>query len=72
VKLQCLIQQKALCAKVSRLKDVIDKVVKAANFICHLHWKHGQLQAENQNEDLLYFCKVHYFSRGEGGNGNLP
>ena len=42
INLQCHIDEKALCAKVSILKSVIDIVVKAVNFILFPGLKHRQ------------------------------
>ena len=70
VKLQCLIHQEALCAKVASLKDVMSIVVKTVNLILSLGLNHHQfrqllLEAESQYDDLLYFCNVRWLSRGD-------
>ena len=42
VKLQCLIHQEALCAKVASLKNIMDVVVKTVNFILSRGLSHLQ------------------------------
>ena len=70
VKLQCLIHQEALCAKVASLKNIMDVRVKTVNFILSRGLNHRQfrqllLEAESQYGDLLYFCNVRWLSRGD-------
>ena len=70
VKLQCLIHQEALCAKVASFKDVMSMVVKTVNLILSRGLNHRQfrqllLEAESQYGDLLYFCNVRWLSRGD-------
>ena len=67
--LRCLIHQKALCAKTTNLKNVMDPVVKAVNMILSHKLNHRQFrqllqEAENQYGDILYFCDVRWLSRG--------
>ena len=69
VKLLCLVHQKALCAKVASLKNIMDVVLKSVNFIFSRGLNHRQfrqllLKAESQYGDLLYFCNVRWLSRG--------
>ena len=70
VKLQCLIHQEALCAKVASLKNIMDVVLKTVNFILSQGLNHRQfqqllLEVESQYGNLLYFCNVHWLSRGD-------
>ena len=70
VKLQCLIHQEALCAKVASLKNIMDVVLKTVNFILsqglnHCQFRQLLLEAESQYGDLLYFCNVCWLSRGD-------
>ena len=70
VKLQCLIHQEALCAKVASLKNILDVVLKTVNFILSRGLNHRQfrqllLEAESQYDDLLYFCNVRWLSRDD-------
>ena len=70
VKLQCLIHQEALCAKVASLKNIMDVMLKTVNFILSRGLNHCQfqlllLEAESQYGDLLYFCNVRWLSRGD-------
>ena len=44
VKLQCLIHQEALCAKVSSLKNIMDVVLKTVNFILSRGLNHRQFR----------------------------
>ena len=69
-KLQCLIHQEALCAKVASLKNIMDVVLKTVNFILlqglnHCQFQQLLLEAESQYGDLLYFCNVRWLSRGD-------
>ena len=70
VKLQCLIHQEALRAKVASLKNIMNVVLKTVNFILSRGLNHRQfrqllLEAESQYGDLLHFCNVHWLSRGD-------
>ena len=69
-KLQCLVHQEALCAKISSSKSVMNVVVKVVNLILSRGLNYRQfrqllLQTENLYEDLLYFCNVCWLSRGD-------
>ena len=44
INLQCFIRQKALCAKVSTLKSIIDIVAKAVNFVLFRGLNHRQFR----------------------------
>ena len=70
LKLQCLIHQEALCAKVASLKNIMDVVLKTVNFILSRGLNYRQfrqllLETESQYGDLLYFCNVCWLSRGD-------
>ena len=59
IKLQCLVHQEALCAKVSTLKSVIDIVVKAVNFILFRGLNHRQFrQLLLQREICIEICFI--------------
>ncbi len=69
LKFHCIIHQEALCAKSAGLADVMKVVVKTINFILSRGLNYRQFrnlldEIESQYSDLLYFCKVHWLSRG--------
>ena len=68
-KLHCLIHQKALRARTTNFKSVMNTVMKAVNVILSHEINHGQfrqvlLEVENEHGDLLYFCNVCWLSSG--------
>ena len=58
IKLQCLIHQEALCAKVSPLKSVRDIVVKAVNFILFRELNHREFQLFLQTVVCMEICFI--------------
>jgi len=69
VKFHCIIHQQALCAKSASLKEAMQVVLKAVNFIHFKGLNHRQFQEflkelDAEYDDLLYFCEVRLLSRG--------
>ncbi|XP_029657689.1 general transcription factor II-I repeat domain-containing protein 2-like [Octopus sinensis] len=69
VKIHCIVHQEALVAKSVRLRETMDAVVNAVNFILSRglnHWQFRQFLIDTEAEygDLLYFYNVRWLSRG--------
>ncbi|XP_029656044.1 general transcription factor II-I repeat domain-containing protein 2-like [Octopus sinensis] len=69
VKIHCIVHQEALVAKSVRLRETMDAVVNAVNFILSRGLNHRQfrqflIDTEAEYGDLLYFCNVRWLSRG--------
>ena len=69
MKIHCIIHQEALCAKNTKLDEVIQVVVKIVNIILSRGLNHRQFrkfleEIDAQHSDLKYFCDVRWLSRG--------
>ncbi|XP_076044814.1 general transcription factor II-I repeat domain-containing protein 2-like [Oratosquilla oratoria] len=67
--MHCIIHQESLCAKSTNLGDVMSVVVKDVNSILSRSLNHHQFrvlmdEVNVHYNDLLYFCEVHWLSRG--------
>lgn len=67
--LHCIVHQGALCAKSATLTGVMTIVIKAVNLVLsralnHQHFKSVLEEVDAQYGDLLYYCEVHWLSRG--------
>ncbi|KAM4611569.1 general transcription factor II-I repeat domain-containing protein 2-like [Polymixia lowei] len=69
IALHCIIHQQALCSKCLKFDNVMSVVVKCINHIRSRGLKHREFRAfleeiESAYEDVLYFTKVRWLSRG--------
>ena len=69
MKIHCIIHQEALCAKNTKLDEVMQVVVKIVNIILSRGLNHRQFrkfleEIDAQHSDLKYFCDVRWLSRG--------
>ena len=71
IKLQCIIHQEVLASKVTHLDmtGLMSTVVKIINFVLARSLNHRQFRSlleemNAQYQDVLYFCKVRWLSRG--------
>ncbi|KAM3936090.1 general transcription factor II-I repeat domain-containing protein 2B-like [Leptodactylus fuscus] len=65
--IHCILHQEALCAKNIQLKEVMDVVVKTANFIRARGLNHRQFVSflADLEAELLYHTEVRWLSRGK-------
>ena len=69
MKIHCIIHQEALCAKNTKLDEIMQVVVKIVNIILSRGLNHRQFrkfleEIDAQHSDLKYFCDVRWLSRG--------
>ena len=66
----CVLHQETFCAKSLKTKNVMSVVTKMVNFICSKGFHHRQFQnllssLEADFEDVSYYCKIRWLSRGK-------
>ncbi|XP_004213339.2 general transcription factor II-I repeat domain-containing protein 2-like [Hydra vulgaris] len=64
----CIIHQEQLCAKVLKMKEVVEIVIQTVNFIRSRGLNHRQFKqlledCGSEAEDVIYFCQVRWLSR---------